>query len=80
MSDLVFNPEYIFSHAVVIKSIIAWKALGRDCTNNNGLILQIGVLSSQIINAGLCHTVFAGIRYLGMYIYTLYIQTSILKI
>ena len=26
--------------------IIAWKALGRDCTNNNGLILQIGVLSS----------------------------------
>ena len=27
-------------------SIIAWKALGRDCTNNNVLILQIGVLSS----------------------------------
>ena len=27
-------------------SIIVWKALGRDCTNNNGLILQIGVLSS----------------------------------
>ena len=26
--------------------IKAWKALGRDCTNNNGLILQIGVLSS----------------------------------
>ena len=26
--------------------IIAWKALGRDCTNNNGLIIQIGVLSS----------------------------------
>ena len=25
------------------RSIIAWKALGRDCTNNNGLILQIGV-------------------------------------
>ena len=54
------------------KEYIAWKALGRDCTNNNGLILQIGVLSSQIINAGLCHTVFAGIRYLGMYIYALY--------
>ena len=28
------------------QGIIAWKALGRDCTNNNGLILQIGVLSS----------------------------------
>ena len=27
-------------------TIIAWKALARDCTNNNGLILQIGVLSS----------------------------------
>ena len=27
-------------------TIIAWKALGRDCTNNNGPILQIGVLSS----------------------------------
>ena len=25
-------------------TIIAWKALGRDCTNNKGLILQIGVL------------------------------------
>ena len=48
--------------------IIAWKALGRDCTNNNGLILQIGVLSSLIINEGLYHTVFAGIRYLGVYI------------
>ena len=49
-------------------SIIAWKALGRDCTNNNGLILQIGVLSSLIINEGLYHTVFARIRYLGVYI------------
>ena len=48
--------------------IIAWKALGRDCTNNNGLILQIGVLSSELINEGLYHTVFAGIRYLGVYI------------
>ena len=28
------------------RTIIDWKALGRDCTNNNGLILQIGVLSS----------------------------------
>ena len=54
--------------AVVNRSIIAWKALGRDCTNNNGLILQIGVLSSWIINEGLYHTVFAGIRYLGVYI------------
>ena len=26
--------------------IIAWKALGRDCTNNNEPILEIGVLSS----------------------------------
>ena len=50
------------------ETIIAWKALGRDCTNNNGLILQIGVLSSEIINEGLYHTVFAGIRYLGEYI------------
>ena len=35
-------------HIWLFKSlcIIAWKALGRDCTNNNGLILQIGVLSS----------------------------------
>ena len=24
--------------------IIACKALGRDCTNNNGLVLQTGVL------------------------------------
>ena len=32
--------------AELVRTIIAWKALGRDCTNNNGLILQIGVLSS----------------------------------
>ena len=49
-------------------AIIAWKALGRYCTNNNGLILLIGVLSCYIINEGLYHTVFAGIRYLGVYI------------
>ena len=49
-------------------SIIAWKALGRDCTNNNGLILQIGVLLSLIINEALYRTIFAGTRYLGVYI------------
>ena len=35
-----------FNAITDITSIIAWKALGRDCTNNNGVILQIGVLSS----------------------------------
>ena len=58
----------IYLQTVTVSGIIAWKALGRDCTNNNGLILQIGVLSSLIINEDLYHTVFAGIRYLGVYI------------
>ena len=29
-------------------AIIAWKALGRDCTNNNGLILEIGVYHPKL--------------------------------
>ena len=34
---------YLFSAVIGLKvGIIAWKALGRDCTNNNGLLLQIG--------------------------------------
>ena len=37
---------YSFVVYLYVDGIIAWKALGRDCTNNNGLILQIGVLSS----------------------------------
>ena len=41
-----FGTEKCFMFTLFIVSfIIAWKALGRDCTNNNGPILQIGVLS-----------------------------------
>ena len=44
--------------------------LGCDCTNNNGLFLDIGVLSFYIINGDQHHTVFAGFRYLSVYIKT----------
>ena len=44
---------------------VIWKALGRDCTNNNGLILKIGVLSFDVIDGDLYHTVFP----YGIYIY-----------
>ena len=50
VSDLAGNPKDRFSHNEAHfyygEGIIALKALGRDCTNNNGLTLQIGVLSS----------------------------------
>ena len=45
MCDCVHDVETIFAF-VIANRIIALKALGRDCTYNNGLILQIGVLSS----------------------------------
>ena len=51
---------------------VSWKALGRDCTNNDGLILKIGVLLFYVINGDLHHTVFAGFRYLGVFIKVLY--------
>ena len=52
---------------------VGWKALGQDCTNNNGLILKIGVLSFYVINGDIYHTVFASFRYLSVYIKVLYI-------
>ena len=37
--------------------------LGCDCTNNNGLILKIGVLLFYVINGDLHHTVLYVLRY-----------------
>ena len=42
--------------------------MGRDCTNNNGLILKMMVLLFYVIIGDLHHTVFVGFRYLRVYI------------
>ena len=45
MPRLILEGHIQTSEAITIRrDIIAWEALGRDCTKNNGLILQIGVL------------------------------------
>ena len=48
------------------------KGLQRDCTKTNGLILKIGVLLFYVINGDLHYNVFAGFRYLSVYIKVLY--------
>ena len=48
------------------------KSFGGDCTNKNGMILKLGVLLYYVINGDLHHTVFAGFRYLNVYIKVLY--------
>ena len=58
----------IFKMAATYNYTCSWKALGRDCTNNNGLILKIGVLSFYVLTGSLYHTVFAGFRCLSVYI------------
>ena len=55
-----------------VSASVSSKALGHDYSKNNGLILKIGVLSSNVINGYLYHIVFAGFRYLSMYIKALY--------
>ena len=48
------------------------KSFWSDFTNNNRLMLKIGMLSSYVINGDVYHTVFVGFRYLSMYIKALY--------